>query len=64
MSYTIARYAGTTGPTTTNLIAALIDCYGDILAGHLDSYIECHNGDDPVIEITTEDVVTMIRRWV
>ena len=50
----------------TDLNDALIDCYGDIMAGHEDSYIVAVELEpDPVVidEITTEEVVERIRRY-
>ena len=49
-----------------DLDEALLDCYGDILAGHEDAYIVVVElGPDPVAidEITTEEVVERMRRY-
>ena len=67
--YIVTRYgADISGTGSHDLNNALLDCYGDIMRGFLDSYIAViEKWSDPDVmyeidEITTEEVVNMVRR--
>lgn len=60
MIYMVMRYGDPTATQPTDLITALIEAYGYILRGFLDTYIKVQGTNE---EITTEEITDRMRRY-